>query len=294
MSSLSGLLLVDKPVGPTSHDVVSQVRKAAGIRRVGHAGTLDPFASGLLLVLLGQATRLSEYLIPLDKSYEATARLGIETTTHDPEGEVVLEDGSWRDLSEEVVSQALDGLSGALLQEPPRFSSKKVRGVAAHRRARRGETVTLAPVEITVFEIRLLAFEAPMVRFWVRCSSGTYIRALARDLGRKLGPGAHLTRLVRTAIGSFPLAEASGVEALENPGVIRNQIRPPAAALAHFPAIEVSMGDAVRVRQGQSLPRPTGDFHDGAFIGILQEGELLGVGSVEGDRLRPRKVLAHG
>lgn len=293
MSLPSGILLVNKPVGPTSHDVVARIRKVAGMKRVGHAGTLDPFASGLLLVLLGQATRLAEYLIPLDKSYQARARLGIETTTHDPEGETVREDSSWSSLSAPDVAHALEGFHGRLLQEPPVYSAKKVRGESAHRRVRRGEDVRLEPTEVTVHEIELLAFQPPTVEFHVRCSSGTYIRALARDLGRQLGPGAHLTGLIRTSIGPFPLEESVPLDSLISAEAVKNWLRPPAVALGHIPTVEVEAGDALRIRQGRPLPKPDGGFRDGTPVGILQGGELLAVGQVDGDLLRPRKVLGN-
>ena len=288
-----GVLLVDKPVGPTSHDVVSHVRRVARLRRVGHAGTLDPFASGLLLLLLGQATRLSEYFLPLDKAYEATALLGIETSTHDPEGEVVREDPGWTSLSSEEVEEALVGFSGAILQEPPLYSSKKVRGEAAHRRVRRGEKVSLAAAAVTIHEISLLEFTPPEVRFQIRCSSGTYIRALGRDLGRTLGVGAHLTALVRTGIGTLGVDFAAPLEALRDPETVGERRISPARALSHLPSVEVNASEGKRIRQGQFLPVEGETLPEGEPVRILLGGELLAVGAREGNDLRPRKVLVH-
>jgi len=289
-----GILLVDKPAGPTSHDVVAQIRRAAGIRRVGHAGTLDPFASGLLVILLGQATRLAEYLLSLDKSYEATAVLGVETSTHDTEGEIVTENPDWGSLSQADVEMALGKLQGSILQEPPRYSSKKVRGVAAHRRVRRGEEVVLEPVAVTVHAISLLDRSGPEIRFQVRCSSGTYIRALARDLGRTLGVGAHLTGLVRTRIGAFCLDAAAGLEDLPDRAAVLERLMPPALALSHLPSVDVDASGAAKIRQGQHVSVEGSLPLEGEPVRILFEGQLLAMGAMEGGLLRPRKVLGNG
>lgn len=290
----SGVLLVDKPVGPTSHDVVSRIRKAAGTRKVGHAGTLDPFASGLLLILLSQATRLSEYLLVLDKSYDATARLGVETSTHDSEGELVREDGNWAALTAAEVERALGAFEGPILQAPPRYSSKKVRGEAAHRRVRRGEEVVLDPVKVTVHSISLVGLDGPELRFQVRCSSGTYVRALARDLGRALGVGAHLTGLVRTGIGAFELGAAAPLNDLTDRASVENRLVPPAVAVSHMPAVDVCASDAVRIRQGQTVSIEGDQPPEGETVRVLCNGELLAVGTVSGGGIRPRKVMADG
>jgi len=287
----AGILLVDKGVGPTSHDVVSLIRKAAGTRRVGHAGTLDPFATGLLILLIGQATRLSEYLLGLDKVYEATARLGVETTTDDPEGDVVAESEGWEGLNRAAVEAALAGFSGELLQEPPVYSAKKVRGEAAHRRVRRGEEVSLEKASVTIHEISLTDFSPPEVGFRVRCSAGTYIRALGRDLGRSLGVGAHLTGLRRTEIGGFSVDRALSLPEVERGEGLEEHLISPASALAHFPSVAVSQADAVRIRQGQFLPLENQELPEGEPVRILLDGDLLAIGARNGDQLRPRKVL---
>jgi tRNA pseudouridine55 synthase len=260
---------------------------------VGHAGTLDPFASGLLLLLLGPATRLSEYFLGLDKEYLATARLGIETSTHDPEGEVIREEPTGVELSREAVESALLGFRGPQLQTPPRYSSKKVAGEPAHRRVRRGETVSLPPVEVEIQEISLRAITPPDVLFQVRCSSGTYVRALARDLGRKLGVGAHLTELRRVAIGTFRLESAVPLEELDGPERVLHDLIPPATSLAHLPQVILPEGDAMRIRQGQLVPIEGRGVPEGEPIRILLGEELVGVGERNGDRLRPRKVLPY-
>lgn len=291
MDPLGGALLVDKPVGPTSHDIVSRVRKAAGLRRVGHAGTLDPFASGLLVVLLGPATRLSEYLLGLDKKYTATARLGVETTTCDPEGEVVAESRGWENLSKADVEDALASFHGTTRQRPPVYSAKKVRGESAHRRIRRGEAVELEDVEVTVMEIQLVEFSPPEVRFRVSCSSGTYVRALGRDLGRKLGTGAYLTELRRTGIGDFSVEGAVTLEDLEEGRDWGERVLSPARALTHLPAVPVGPEEARRLRHGQEIPCPDPELAADGPVRILQDEELVGIGSLRAGWLKPRKVL---
>jgi tRNA pseudouridine55 synthase len=294
VTSPAGILLVDKPAGPTSHDVVDQVRRAAGVRRVGHAGTLDPFATGLLLLTLGQATRLSQYFLGMAKGYHATLRLGMETDSFDGDGEITREDPGWDRISRGDVEKGLAGLRGTILQTPPALSAKKIRGEAAHRRVRRGEDVVLDPVEVTVLELRLTGFEPPRVQLEVFCSSGTYVRALARDLGRALGVGAHLTDLRRTRIGPFAVAEAVALPGLEGPESVLRALIPPARALAHMPSVEVEPEDAARIRHGQAVVLVGRALPEGVSVRVLLDGELVAVASTEGGRLRPRKVMAHG
>jgi len=258
---------------------------------VGHAGTLDPFATGLLIVLLGQATRLSEYLLGLPKVYEASARLGVETTTDDTEGDVVAETHAWDEVTRESAEAVLASFSGDHLQEPPVYSAKKVKGEAAHRRVRRGEDVSLEKAWVTIYEIALTAFALPEVGFRVRCSAGTYVRALGRDLGRSLGVGAHLKTLRRTGIGGFSVEAALSLPTLESGEGLEEHLISPAAALSHLRVVTVSQADAVRIRQGQFLPLEGQDLPEGEPVRILLEGDLLAIGARTGDHLRPRKVL---
>lgn len=288
---MSGAVIpVDKPVGPTSHDVVAFARRALGTRRVGHTGTLDPFASGLLLLCVGPATRISEYLTGLDKEYEATARLGRTTTTDDLQGDVVAETDGWAALGDAQIRAALEGLRGTLDQVPPQFSAKKVDGEAMHRRARRGEHVELPPARVTVYEMEVQDVSLPNVRFRVRCSSGTYVRALARDLGAALGVGAHLTELRRTAIGALSVANAVPMATLENEDEVRRVRLSPLEALGHLPVWEVD--DAVRARlaHGQRIPHPEGA--EGALVRVATEGDLVAVGTTVDGVFRPAKVFA--
>jgi tRNA pseudouridine55 synthase len=294
VTSAAGILLVDKPAGPTSHDVVDRVRRAAGVRRVGHTGTLDPFATGLLILTLGHATRLSQYFLGMAKGYQATLRLGTETDSSDVDGEVTREDPHWDRISREDVEEGLAGLRGTILQTPPALSAKKLRGEASHRRVRRGEDVILSPVEVTVMELRLTGFEPPQIQLEVFCSSGTYVRALARDLGRSLGVGAHLTALRRTRIGAFAVTEAVALSELEGPETVRRALIPPARALSHMPFVVVGPEDAARIRHGQAVSMMGHALPEGELVRVLLEGELVAVATPKGDQLQPRKVMAHG
>lgn len=282
------VLPLDKPPGPTSHDVVARVRRVLGLRKVGHTGTLDPFASGLLLMCLGAATRLSQYLTGLDKAYLATVRLGVRTTTHDPEGDVLEESGSWAALERPQVDDALVALRGTILQRPPAYSAKKVRGEAAHRRVRRGEAVELPPVEVRVVSLEIVGWDLPYLGLAIRCSSGTYIRALARDLGEALGVGGHLTELRRTAVGGFRVEDAVRLDSL-TPVSAQDHWVPSVQAVAHLPRVEVGPDEAARLASGQWLPMAR-ELPEGP-IAVLCGSELVAVGAAEGSRLRPRKVF---
>ena len=283
------VLPVDKPEGPTSHDVVAQARKALGIRKVGHTGTLDPFASGLLILCVGRATRLAEYLSGLDKTYEATAKLGITTDTLDRDGEVLEDRVGWRELAEPAVAEALRTFQGEIEQVPPQFSAKKVEGVAMHRRARRGEQVRLEPCVVTVHSIELLAMELPEIRFRVRCSSGTYLRSIARDLGEELGVGAHLTALRRITIGAFGVDGAIGVEQLADTAAVDGVRIDPLAALGHLPAVEVGEEEAGRLAHGQRLRLD--EAAPNGLVAVANAGALLAVAEIDDGLLSPRKVF---
>lgn len=296
MKGPAGVLLVDKAVGPTSHDAVNTVRRLAETRKVGHAGTLDPFASGLLLLLLGSSTRLSEYFLEMEKGYEATVFLGVETDTDDPEGAVVRENPGWKNLGVEEVTAALEAFRGKVRQLPPVYSSKKVRGESAHRRVRRGESVVLEPVEVEFHQVILQRLDLPRVHLTVSCSSGTYIRAFARDLGKALGVGAHLSSLRRTVVGPFSVSQAMDLASLRDAEDLYSKLLPPALALAHLPSLDVSKEEAVRIRQGQALPAPmgtgSGELPGAVPLRLLLDGDLLAVGYREEGRIRPRKVFS--
>ena len=211
----NGLLLVDKPRGPSSHDVVDRVRRKLGMRRIGHAGTLDPNATGLLIILVGKATKVSQYLISLDKFYEGVIKLGEETDSHDSEGNIMAEI-SVPDLSEEQILEFMNEFVGDQYQTPPMFSAKKIKGVPLYKLARKGKVVEREARFIRVSSMKLLKFEPPFLSFSIHCSKGAYVRTIAHDMGGKIGCGAHLTELRRTAIDKFLLADAVSLEDFEN------------------------------------------------------------------------------
>lgn len=288
-----GVLPVDKPSGPTSHDIVARARRALDIRKIGHTGTLDPFASGLLLLCVGSATRLAEYLTALDKTYRATVRLGSSTDTGDPEGKVVEESDGWHGLDAADVEKALRTFRGRVRQVPSRYSAKKVAGERAYRRARRGETVELAAVEVEVHELDLVGFDLPDIEIRIRCSSGTYVRALGRDLGEHLGTVAHIAALRRTHAGTFPVEDAVSPDALEDPGAVERAWMSPARAVAHLSSVEVDGAEATRLAHGQVI-RLRGEVPAAPPdepVAVLRGGELVAMAAREGDRLRPRKVF---
>jgi len=211
---LEGILLVDKPAGFTSHDVVARLRRKLAMKRIGHAGTLDPMATGLLMILVGKATSVSQYLTNLDKEYEGTIELGRITNSQDAEGEVV-ETRPVPPLAEEAVRAAMQGFLGDQYQTPPMFSAIKVGGVPLYKRARKGEEVAREPRFIRVASFELTRLALPHLDFRLRCSKGTYVRTLAHDLGQKLGTGANLCALRRTATDRFRIDAARTLAAIE-------------------------------------------------------------------------------
>ena len=213
LGPLDGLLLVDKPSGPTSHDIVAQIRRRFRIPKVGHGGTLDPMATGLLVILLGKGTKISERVMGHDKTYEGTFRLGLETDSQDADGRVVAEKDASAVTADQVRAQ-MQARLGDQLQTPPMVSAIKLNGVPLYKLARKGETVERQPKLIHVYRFELLDFTPPDVRFVVECTKGTYVRTLAHDIGQALGPGAHLVQLRRTRIGRLDVANAAPLEEL--------------------------------------------------------------------------------
>ncbi len=283
---ISGLLLIDKPAGPTSHDVVQRLRRLSGQRRIGHAGTLDPLADGLLLVCLGRATRLVEYLVGLDKTYETTVRLGQATTTYDAEGEVTRERPV--SVSPAEVEAALDAFRGPIRQRVPPFSAVKRDGQPLYKSARRGEAVEPPERGVTIHALDALAFAPPLLTLRVACSSGTYIRSLAHDLGEALGCGGHVVALRRAAVGRFILAEAMTLDAL-TPENLPARLLPPEAAVAHLSRLDVDEAGAQRIRQGQVVGA-VGEV-TGEAAAFSPDGDFLGIVVGEAGEWRPRKVI---
>ncbi len=211
---LEGVLLVDKPTDHTSHDVVARVRRALQMRRVGHAGTLDPMATGLLIMLIGKATKISQYLISLDKEYEGTIELGKVTDSQDAQGRM-LETRPVPELTEPELRKAMAGFLGDQYQTPPMYSAIKIDGVPLYKSARKGEEVEREPRFVRVSEFELTRFGLPSFDFRLRCSKGTYVRTIAHDLGQRLGCGAHLSALRRTATDKFNISQAVTLDAIE-------------------------------------------------------------------------------
>ncbi|NIR44088.1 MAG: tRNA pseudouridine(55) synthase TruB [Gemmatimonadetes bacterium] len=285
----AGLLLVDKPSGPTSHDTIASLRRLLRTRRVGHTGTLDPFATGLLVVPFGWATRLAEYLGGLPKSYHAVACLGVRTDTDDRTGRVLASSEAWHEIDADDVRRALGRQLGAIEQRPPDYSAKKVSGKPAYRLARSGEPAELTPQRVTIHRLELLEFEPPRVSFEIECSSGTYVRAVARDLGETLGVGAHLEELRRTRIGPFRVEEAIRLDEETTEAEIEARALPAAAAVGHLPRVDLDDREADSLRHGReiecdTLPR------DGT-VAVFVGDELAAVAEARDGRLRPRKVF---
>jgi len=255
----SGILNIDKPQGWTSHDVVAKVRGLTGQRRVGHAGTLDPLATGVLLVCVGQATRVAEYLMAGQKRYRATLRLGISTDTYDAEGQVTRDAGPV-DIRLQEIETALSHFVGEIAQVPPMYSALKRGGQPLYKLARRGETVDRQPRRITIEFLDIVDWVSPKLTLEILCSPGTYIRSLAHDLGEQLGCGAHIAALTRLASGQFTLADAISLGALAQAVAAddwAHLLHPLDAALLDFEAVTVDATAAQRLRHGQPIPCPT-------------------------------------
>jgi tRNA pseudouridine55 synthase len=246
---LDGVLVVDKPSGPTSHDVVDRARRALGERRIGHTGTLDPFATGVLALCVGKATRLVRFLAGGEKHYRAEVRLGFATTTDDLQGEPIGRPRAVQ-VARAEVEDALSRLVGELDQVPPAFSARHVGGRRAYELARRGSSVPLAATRVTVHAIELVELERERLVVDVRCSAGTYVRALARDLGERLGTGAHLAALRRTRSGEFTLEQAVAGDDL---GEAPQRVVPIRALLAQMPAARVAPAARILVQRGREL-----------------------------------------
>ena len=278
----SGLLLVDKPAGITSHDVVAIVRRAVGSRRVGHAGTLDPFATGLLVVLTGRGTRLIPYIDAEPKVYDATIRFGIETDTDDSTGRSVRESEPPNDAA---IDAAVARLTGEIEQIPPAYSAKQVSGVRAYAAARRGTALELQAARVTVHEWWLANRVGPELRARITCSGGTYVRALARDLGRLSNSAAHLSALRRIRSGPFAIEDAVSIPDLRAASF---RMRPLRDAVPSLPTQQLDGAELTRVLHGNAVEARTA----GARVGLVDgDDALVAIATRDGDPLRPKLVL---
>lgn len=300
---MHGVLIVAKPAGPTSHDVVALVRRLAATRRIGHGGTLDPFASGVLPLFLGGATRLVEYHLADDKTYRATVCFGATSTTDDLDGELTPVDGPAPTRA--AVAAALEGFVGPQLQEPPAYSAIQVGGRRAYAMARAGETVVLTPRQVEIKRLELLDWDEadadrPIATIEATCSAGTYVRALARDLGRKLGSGAYLGALARTASGPFTMDGARSLDEIRDaagasgPAGVRGLLLRPDTGLESLPAVSLTDDEIADANQGRYVRPIAGlrDAPDGVPLRLLDRaGEIVGMGRREGARIAPTKIL---
>jgi tRNA pseudouridine55 synthase len=297
--TLSGILIVDKPPGMTSHDVVDEVRRMTGQRKVGHAGTLDPMATGVLIVCLGQATRVAEYLMAGRKRYRATIVLGTSTDTYDAEGEISDSNGRI-DFTVAEIDEALAQFVGCIEQVPPMYSAVKRHGTPLYKLARQGRIVERGPRQVEIDAIELLDWSSPTLVAEVTCAPGTYIRSLAHDLGQCLGSGAHLAALVRLSSGRFGLEDAVSLARLDEAfqhGQEDRYLLPVDEALLDWPAIIVSAEDGRRIAQGQSIQAdPPGgrENGDGLCRAYSLDGDFLAIMTYHApsQRWRPRKVFA--
>lgn len=296
---MDGVLIIDKPAGMTSHDVVAIVRRTIGERRVGHTGTLDPFATGVLVVLVGRATRLAQFLSGAEKEYEAVIRLGYATDTGDATGKRRTTDFTTEaqrptEIHKEEIETALASLRGEIEQTPPMYSAKKIAGEKLYQLARRGEEVERKAVRVTVSQFEALPGESTVLKtnddatsdlaVRVVCSAGTYVRTLAESVGERLGVGAHLSELRRTRAGQFKIADAITLDRLNDvarSGAVEQVLLSPDAALAHLPFLNLDADDAQRVRQGIDIPIDDAagpPWSDGEPVRLRSKDELIAVG----------------
>jgi tRNA pseudouridine55 synthase len=307
---MDGSLIIDKPANISSHEAVLRVRRTIGISRVGHAGTLDPFATGVLVVCIGRATRLVQFLIGLDKEYLATIRLGFATDTQDLTGKQITPLSSSNELTSCKIREVLQEFIGPQLQKPPMFSAKQVAGQRLYRVARQGGEIERAPVPITIYAIELVESDNCAIKanedgtrdfvVRLRCSSGTYVRTLAHDIGRRLGVGAHLAALRRTAVGCFSINQAltlSQVESLAKEESLESKLISPTETLAHLRVIWLDQRRSAKVANGMAIKLSLSESESlvqGQQVRLCNDrGELMAVGEISSNRkwVRPRVVL---
>jgi tRNA pseudouridine55 synthase len=297
-NAISGVLVVDKPIGMTSHDVVNAIRFGTGIRRAGHTGTLDPRASGVLVILVGPAVRLSEYVSASDKRYQAIIRMGASTDTFDADGRFTRPANVQVNVTEQQFEDTLKQFVGEIEQTPPPYSAVKVRGRRAYDMARRGEQVELAPRKINVYHLEVLEWAPPEVVVDVHCSSGTYVRSLANDLGNALGSGAYLVGLRRTKSGRFSLRDATPLRKLQEAfraGNWYQYLIPAAEALGDWPAVELDPDQVDAVKHGHRISADPSikPGINNLVRGVSMAGELVALMELDSttSEWQPKKVF---
>jgi tRNA pseudouridine55 synthase len=251
----SGIIVINKPSGLSSHDVITELRRILRIRRIGHAGTLDPQATGILLACMEKGTKVAQFLTEYDKEYEAVIRLGITTDTYDGEGEIIETKENFR-VNPEEISKVIDSFMGNIRQTPPLYSAIKFKGKKLYQYARAKEEVEIKKRDVEITDIEIIKFDMPDVRITVSCSKGTYIRSLAHDIGQKLGCGAYLFSLCRTRVGPYNLIDALGLQEIshiQNEGRLAQIIIPIEEVLAHLPSVVLKEGFTERIKHGAPL-----------------------------------------
>lgn len=292
-SAISGMLIVDKPVGMTSHDVVAVIRKGTGLRRIGHTGTLDPRASGVLVVLIGPAVRLSEYLLSSKKGYEAIIRFGSISNTYDGDGEITSTGGKIP-KSEAAIRKAMKKFTGEFDQIPPVYSAIKVHGQKACDMARKGKEIDLHARHVNVYSFDLVEYAPPEMTADILCSAGTYVRSIAHDLGEELGCGAYLSGLRRTVCGNFSLRNAIPLDDLKKAfldGTWYQHLIPAAEAMSSYEEVLLDFQTEADIRHGRRIPAEPGDHSLAQAVSI--QGEMIGMLEFCPDTCewKPRKVF---
>ncbi len=291
---MEGVLNINKPSGMTSHDVVQVVRRFLKEKRVGHTGTLDPMATGVLVLCIGKATRIAQYLEAGDKEYHAVMRLGVSTDTLDAEGRI-LETRTYDPPDRSQLLAVCRRFTGTIMQRPPAFSAVKVNGVPSYRLARQGKSEPLKPRKVSIYDINLTSYENPLVSLSVSCSKGVYIRSLCADIGDALGMGAHMTGLTRGRSGRFTIDTAVTLGNLADAavsGTVEQLLVPMDDALAEFPVLNISDGEADKILHGCRIPLPQRYPAGSGIVRIHnQAGMLLALAMPEGTQLQPDLVF---
>ena len=282
---MDGILVVNKPAGYTSHDIVSKIRKQLNIKKVGHTGTLDPLATGVLPILLGNGTKLSKYMINHDKEYIATIRLGEKTESGDLEGKVI-EQKEVPSFSKEQIIEVLNNFKGKQEQIPPMYSAIKVNGKKLYEYARNGEMVVVEPRKIEIYNIELMEYHLKEIKFKVACSKGTYIRSLCEDVAEKLGTVGTMSELNRTQVGEFRIENAISIDDIENSQIVKQRIITPEKLFLENEKIELTQVELVKFLNGMKLSK---NYENGLYR-IYVEKNFIGIGQVSSNMLKREYV----